>query len=81
MCARNCVFSNIDTNADRLNQTRHCLRRTSDVHERKEEVYQRRLLLYLPLDLPGPALPLTLLEAKNCETVYSPPLDHQTVNL
>ena len=67
----------IDINADRLNQTRQCLRRTSDVHERKEKVNRRRLLLYLP----GPALPLTLLEAKNCEPVYSLPLDYRTVNL
>ena len=37
----------------------------------------RSLLLYLS----GPAQPLTLLEAENCEPVCSPPLDYQTVNL
>ena len=45
------------------------------VHERKEKMNRRRLLL------PGPAQLLTLPEAKNCEPVYSPPLDNQTVNL
>ena len=33
------------------------------------------------LHLPGPAQPLTLPEAKNCEPVYSPLLDYRTVNL
>ena len=43
---------------------------------------RRRLLV---LHLPGPARPLTLPEAKNCEPVHSPPLDYlldyRTVNL
>ena len=67
--ARVIVYSIIiDINADRLYQTRKCLRIRSNVHERKEKMNRRRLLLYLP----GPAQP----EAENCEPVYSPPLDY-----
>ena len=47
------------------------------VHERREKMNWRRLLLHLS----GPAQPLTLLEAENCEPVYTPLLDYRTVNL
>ena len=67
----------ININVDTLNLTRQCLRRRSDVNERKEKMNRRRLLLHLP----GPTQPLTLLEAENCEPMYSPPLDCRTVNL
>ena len=71
------MHSIIDINADRLNLTRQRLRRRSDVHERREKMNWRRLLLHLS----GPAQPLTLLEAENCEPMYSPPLDYRTVKL
>ena len=50
---------------------KHCLQRRSNVHGRTEKTNW----------LPGPAQPMILPEAKNCEPVHSPPLDYRTVNL
>ena len=57
----------IDINADRLYQTRQCLQTKCNVHERKEKATTRST---------GIRSVVTLLEAKNCEPVYLPPLDY-----